>query len=439
MSSLKVGGNYFLYILLFLFLFVPYISVGGVTLHLPYYYLTFFTLAFLFLCLDKGDVKEYFVILLVFLTPYGWTLLVSISTGIFDISMQINYLNAFLVIFGAFGMATLIVNRLGEAAGYFFIKAIYFSGVAHAAIMVLAFFVGPVRDVLYKVVILGAKGQLFIEGLYRSPGLTTGGGDTLSAMQAISFVFGLYYVVSVRKDLPFGYFLFHLAAFSLLFVSVLLSARTGLVVLFLGIMCLIARQFFLMFMRARFSSATLKKLCWLILLLVSGIPVLYSGLVTSEYSRFVHRAFELYTNFVEHGKVGTSSTDELFKMFFLPTSDTGFLFGNGNFGRDAQLKILPSDVGYVRVWFGSGIIGVVLFYAPVLFALLYLYKRARLYLLLFPLCFLVLVFFTVNIKSYHGYGSDLVFKVFFLAVSVLVSLRRTPQKTHDQSASIRAD
>ncbi|MGM0858919.1 MAG: hypothetical protein ACQEW0_17895 [Pseudomonadota bacterium] len=418
---------FFYYLLVFLFLFMPYVNVLGVVLHLPYYYFFLFTCLFILVFSFRRISKEYFYTFMLFSVSYFWVLGISAWTGKFDLNMQINYLNAFLVIFGAYGLSIFIAKRYKAESGIFLIKAIYFSGVAHAVIMIITFFVSPVREALYSFVILGTKGQDFVDNMYRAPGLTTGGGDALSVLQAICLVLGLYYLISIRNKVSLLFVFGHLAFFSLLFVSILLSARTGLVVLFLGLFMLASRHYILLQRSGNLSRSTLKKLVFISIFFSFSIPILYFGLISSNYSRFAQRAFELYINLVEHGEIGTSSTDHLKTMYFMPSSSIQFLFGDGNFGRDVNLPVIPSDIGYVRVLFGGGIFGVILFYMPLVLLSMNFAKKAKVVGLYFPLVFIVSTLFLVNLKVYHLYGQDLGFKVLLLFVAILIAKQSRAQ------------
>jgi hypothetical protein len=412
----------FYYLLVFLFLFMPYIQAFGYVLHLPYFYRFLFVVLFFAVFANRGVAKKYLYIFTLFAISYLWVLGVSVWNGVLDINMQINYLNAFLVIFGAFGLSLFVVKRFGAESGIFLVKALYFSGVAHAVIMIAAFFVAPIRETLYSFVVLGTRGQEFIELLYRSPGLTSGGGDGLSVMQATALVLGFYYFISIKKRVLLPSVLLHLTFFILLFVSILLSARTGLVVLSLGLFLLATRHLVLMFYNRKVSRHTTIKFSALLVTFSVSIPALYLGFMDSDYIRFANRAFELYINLSEHGQVGTSSTDNFFKtMFFLPTSEMQLFFGDGNFGRDKELGFIPSDIGYVRVWFGGGLLGVILFYIPFVLIAGYFAKRAILTSLFFPLVFISSALLLVNVKVYHLYGTSMGFNLFLLVVATMSS------------------
>lgn len=413
----------FYHVLVFLFLFIPYVRVGSFVLHLPYFYLLSFAAIFLAVFCTRGVSREYLHVSMFIVASYSWVLWVSLWNGKFDMDMQVNYLNAFLVMFGAFGLSLILAQRFNAGSALFLVKSIYYAGVAHAIIMIVAFFLPLAREVIYSFVVLGDTGQEFIENLYRAPGLTTGGGDSLSVIQSTALVFGIYHLVTLRNRVSSLALLLHLAFFILLVISVLLSARTGVVIFVLGLGLLGSMHFGLMLRDGKFSRATLVKLGLLLGIFSLSLPALYVWVMNSEYSRLAMRAFELYINFAEYGQLGTSSTEQLKNMYFLPDSEKHFLFGDGNFGRDTSLGIIPSDVGYVRVWFGGGIVGLVVFYMPIVLMAVYFAKRAAITKLFFPLIFISSLLLLVNVKVYHLYGAHVGLKVLLLIVGILIGMR----------------
>lgn len=423
MTSARRLPASFYHVLVFLFLFIPYVRVGGSVLHLPYFYLFLFAVIFFAIFFTKGVSREYLYVSMLVVASYLWVLWISLWNGMFDADMQLNYLNAFLAMFGAFGLSLLLVRRFDAGSALFLVKSIYFSGVAHAIIMIVAFFFAPAREVVYSFVVLGDTGQEFIENLYRAPGLTTGGGDSLSIIQATALVFGIYYLVTLRNRVSLLALLFHLTFLIFLVISVLLSARTGSVIVMLGLFLLGSMHFFLMLRDGKSSRTTLMKVGLLLGVFSFSLPALYLWFMSSEYPRLAMRAFELYINWAEYGELKTSSTEQLKTMYFLPKSEMHLLFGNGNFGRDAALGIIPSDVGYVRVWFGGGILGIMMFYMPIFLMVAYFAKRAMITKLFFPLIFISALLLLVNAKVYHLYGAHVGLKVLLLIVGILIGMR----------------
>lgn len=73
--------------------------------------------------------------------------------------------------------------------------------------------------------------------------------------------------------------------------------------------------------------------------------------------QFTDWGFELFINFQNKGELTTSSSEDLLGMFIIPDDARTFFIGNGS------LFFAGYDVGYTRLWYYSGIIGTVLFFA----------------------------------------------------------------------------
>lgn len=75
------------------------------------------------------------------------------------------------------------------------------------------------------------------------------------------------------------------------------------------------------------------------------------------FSSFSTWAFELFTNFFEHGRLETKSSSGLEEMFIFPEDLHTIVFGKGDVG------FWGSDVGYSRLIFYVGVPGTILFFA----------------------------------------------------------------------------
>lgn len=74
------------------------------------------------------------------------------------------------------------------------------------------------------------------------------------------------------------------------------------------------------------------------------------------FSSFSTWAFELFTNFFEHGRLETKSSNGLEEMLIFPEDLRTIVFGRGDMG------FWGSDVGYSRLFFYVGIPGTILFF-----------------------------------------------------------------------------
>ncbi len=412
--------------LIFLMLYVPFVRFMGLTIHLPYIFLAICSIFFFYVVSKRRSIsKIYLNFILLYWIGGIWVYLVGVFFGNLDNVVLFSYFTGTLSVFAAYPIVK-ILSKYAIDNDVFIIRGVYLAGLAHAFIMVLAFFWAPFRNVLYTVIPLGESGEDFVEYMIRSPGLTTGGGDALSVIQCLALIFGIYYLTEVKKKVGLLYLLKHLLCFMLLFLSILLSARTGLVIIFAYLAWLILFRIWRFFLAQRISRSFVSKI--LIILLVSSICISagFNFLMNSEYSRFANRAFELFINYVETGSISSSSSEALQDMYILPQNNTQLLFGDGNFGRNEKLPYVSSDIGYVRIIYGVGLVGCLVLFLPLFYscyiAIRYLPLRYHLSTLIIITSIIILI---VNSKTFYYFEFRESFRVLFL---LLVSLTLTKVK-----------
>ncbi|KMQ51301.1 hypothetical protein CHISP_1784 [Chitinispirillum alkaliphilum] len=419
-NKLTQKNCWYLTVVLFLYIYAPFLNVSGIPIHLPYIYDLVFVLIFVYIITYNTVITSYINLLGLYTVGYVWILLISAVNGVLDTNMQLVYINGFSTILSSYAIAHLYFEKYKEEAAQYIIYGVFVSGVVHAIIMALAFFSDPFRTVLYSFVALSETGASFYRRGIRSPGLTSSGSDGLSVFQASTMVFGIVYLFTTnRKKTEIGRMLIYGTTFIVLLLSLFLSARTGLVVLIFGIVLFIIYKVFIPKIAIR--KKTIQKVWLLTCLCAFLVPMLIHLIMNSPYHRMAYRAFELYYNYTETGDVYTTSTNSLKEMFFLPENKNHLLFGDGNFGRDSNLPYIRSDVGYVRSIYGAGIIGTVFMYMWILYimimALKYWQTSPR---LAFLLVFLVLTILLFNIKVFHFAAKRETFKVLFILFTVLL-------------------
>jgi hypothetical protein len=92
--------------------------------------------------------------------------------------------------------------------------------------------------------------------------------------------------------------------------------------------------------------------------IISSIFLMIAGYIFAMFyfSSFSDWAFELFTNFFEHGKLETKSSNGLAEMFKIPEEVSVLIIGTGS------SAFTGSDVGYTRLLFYTGIFGVLAFF-----------------------------------------------------------------------------
>jgi hypothetical protein len=323
--------------------------------------------------------------------------------------MLVNYANWYLT-FGAAGGIAIYLQRRRAIAGFeVIVKAFCFATVLHCVVMLCGFLLPGFRDLLYSVVVLGDKGLEFVELSYRSPGLTSAGGDVLSHTNGLALVLALYCYVSERSYRALS----ALVSIVLLMSGVLLSGRTGLVVIGLGATLYFLSKGWSFLVSLRFKTFTFLRLMMSLWLTILSLASFYFAAAALGFERLLFRSSEIFLNLFLENEVSTTSTAMLSDMYILPSTQMQIVFGDGNFGRSAGLAYIESDVGFVRAMFGGGMVLLLL----LIILYLYMFHCARSYLnqsQRWILFFLLTSFFVMNFKSFHLIGSSLAAKVFML-------------------------
>ncbi|MFK3862206.1 hypothetical protein [Pseudoalteromonas rhizosphaerae] len=285
--------------------------------------------------------------------------------------------------------------------------------------MSVSFFSPSFSNILYSVIPLGEKGLEFIETNTRSPGLTGGGGDHLSIFQAFCIYCGVKYFVLSKFSIFRA--IFFLIGFSLLLMSIFLSARTGFVVLFLLFSWDV---FYTLFIKAGNLIDKIKSLSIYIFIFIFTIVIItitYYVLKDSSYIRFFNRAFEVFINYNNYGTFETNSSNTLLDMIIIPDSITHLFFGNAHFGRGEDFY-LHSDIGYIRMLYGGGFFGLLILFSPLLFISIVVIRIKCASLVLIREIILALIFTLVvaNFKVVHYFGSQETFKLLLFLFTFMV-------------------
>ncbi|MDM1066146.1 hypothetical protein HXZ88_11015 [Myroides odoratimimus] len=110
------------------------------------------------------------------------------------------------------------------------------------------------------------------------------------------------------------------------------------------------------------SNVKMYVICFVILAL-GVLYVVYNSDSLLKSSSFRH-AFEIFINFFEGKGFSSSSTTGLKNMFILPEEVRTWVIGDGIFNLDNGSYYMFTDVGYLRLLFYFGIIGLVVYFGP---------------------------------------------------------------------------
>ncbi|MGH8177787.1 MAG: hypothetical protein ACREV5_16145 [Steroidobacter sp.] len=214
--------------------------------------------------------------------------------------------------------------------------------------------IAPLRAAAGSLLSLDQKGH-WIETGFRGFDLSMGGGASAA------IVFSVILVALLRHVSLFQHGVLAALSAAVLLAATLLTGRTGLVVFAMGVALLIARA-----ATARMGLLAPSKgngFAWGFVALVLAVTI---ALLVSESSVAVHLRDVVLPWALEGlidapGAAGNQSVSAIAnEMLFLPNSDGALLFGTANAGRSDLLAYVPSDVGYVRLIFAVGLLGLLL-------------------------------------------------------------------------------
>jgi hypothetical protein len=234
-------------------------------------------------------------------------------------------------------------------------SVIFFQSIA----VVLDWVFPEVRNVFERIVV---HPEALLDVSVRAAGLSSSTGDGLAFVQACGAMFSFFLLARTR-----GYW--RRALLGLMFwtqvVSIVFLGRTGFVLLttFVAVQLLFSRN-------RKEQLRALMLLASVPALLVVGLYVLMPETIVALIdSNQLAYAFEFIYNYLEGGRLATSSTDEILTTeFILPLDEAALWFGNGRYTNPITgSNYIDADPGYVRTVFYAGIFGSIVVYGWLLF------------------------------------------------------------------------
>jgi hypothetical protein len=254
----------------------------------------------------------------------------------------------------------------------------------------------------------------------RSPGLSVSGFGVLSLSQAMAGILGVILLLTPKENnlsWPSKSFIF--MGLPLILLSIVVSGRTGLVALTFTFFLFVLFNIKLIYSNKQGMCMLFGLLLGIATLLSAMLLIAYSEI--ENYSRLIQWSLELYFRYEDQGTIATGSTNiVLDRMYFLPEGLVSTLFGVGDFGR--LEPALPSDVGYVLIIFGVGVLGVM---SMMMVFAYFTYKSIRA-LRLIPLVansvlLVTLMLIVANFKDpffFHIYGTNQIVCILFALMSM---------------------
>lgn len=365
------------------------------------------------------------VFLLTLVLSLWFSGVVLIYTGSSDftyIRMHLDYLLTFFFVMPILGYV-FVRNAGSEITKFDLTLVIILSGAVQAVVMILMLFFREFQAFLFAFIdTQGAHMRLDSEYRFRAIGLTGFASYSMAVCQSFVAYLFIPFWMQRRGKLVF---LISVAAFFCVVFSALLSARTAFIfVIPLYIWILLVG---IIFWRTAFSQRLLF-IFFSSAVVVAGVFILLYTSENDVYRRMISWVAELFLNYIDSGKLTTSSTESLKALFFLP-SDNTILWGDGKYLIDG-VYYKQTDVGYLRVLLYGGIWGSVLLYLSFasLFAMVVIYSvklYGRAYGGLHVLYFIL--FFVVNVKGsifFDGF-SALKFIVLYAFLIIIFSYKES--------------
>ncbi|KPQ29106.1 MAG: hypothetical protein HLUCCX14_07470 [Marinobacter excellens HL-55] len=342
------------------------------------------------------------LILLAFFIFYY--LLSEAGFGHSDPEVYIMFLRLLIYFFSAFFIARLFRSNGLDWSDL--LKAVVLSTTVNSAFVIVFFSSSELA--LIASLILDYDSQLnWIETGHRIFDISIGGGA--SASFTFSFVFFISLFLFLKEK---NYF--YVFQSLVIFLAIVLMGRTGLyfsavfIMIFL-FLCTIKESNSLVFIR-KFVPVLV------VFLFILAPIIFYSGVgeVVKDSQNFAWLTQGFFSGEVNHTARAIGS------MWSFPDDELGLLFGELNLGRNENLPYVKSDIGYVRLVYGYGLITTSVMVFGFLFFLTYLHtKNSSVVSALAILLYVAILL--MNFKELH-LASRGTFLVLFMLVSASILL-----------------
>lgn len=247
------------------------------------------------------------------------------------------------------------IETMGPRKAYeSLLTAVYATVLVHGFIIIFQFVFPAFRDLTYAVLI--NSNVLEFNKQFRMPGLAGAGGAQVSAVQGLGFFIGVHLAMIKKKSLPF------IIGNLILVMSFVLTGRTGFVLVGISFLYWIVNTVF----KKRSISSTIKvrgllarilMVAILLLFISKGVSFFFSDSYDDPMLKVaIDRTFETYLNFTETGDFSDTTLSSLSEMYEFPEKISTLIFGDVVL-YDNTAAGYNSDIGFVRILWGYGLIG----------------------------------------------------------------------------------
>lgn len=267
----------------------------------------------------------------------------------------------------------------------------------HSVVIIAMFLSDGMRNYIYSISDVSDLMRTQV-GTYRIAGFSGGGGALLSMVQGFSI---LLVPLILKHRLIKSLWLLLMITINI--IAIFLTGRTGLIISFLFFPVVYAS-----YLQKNILSVLLR---FMLMLIILAVVVIMLSLVFTKYipgeildyfsEKSIDRMFDWYTD-----PTRKNTIELLLESIHLPDLNfIGYLFGSSSLGR-LEGFWYHTDIGYLRILYGAGIVGSILLYALYLYLLLqsvFRFNRNLLYRvsIIFLLLFFVLQFKELMLFARH--------------------------------------
>lgn len=238
----------------------------------------------------------------------------------------------------------------------------------------------------FRIFGLGAS-KTFMAGIYNGFGLM------------LMAIFFRMYKFSFKQLFIFSF------KFLLIFLVGMMMARTTLVGALLAISIILMPKDFkatISMVKKRFLFITLAFIVPIVIIL---LLMNFSSTFAMTFGRAIEYGFEMFVNYFAYGSFETDSTNELKTLYVFPTEIKTYIIGDGYWAHPTDIGqyYMNTDVGYLRLIYYFGIVGLLTYLSMQMYLIVRAYKSfnigAEIYL------FVVAYLLVLNLKGF----TDLLF------------------------------
>lgn len=355
-------NRFFIFILLFLSLYGPRLKA------LDFMAVTTFSLALMsiFFLFCKKEIEK---ILFTNLVTYGVLFIffgfhyLQYNKG--DITAIGFCFKSIIYLLASYFLVVLYRNQNKALWGISILEDIVYATALNSVFVIVFFFFPSVSNIASQYLDYSNQNKWTDTG-HRIFDISIGGGAVASMTFAMVFILSIIFVYRQKKKKTMS------IVAVIIFLGVLFLGRSGFLVSIFSIFIFISMKIFCFDIRY-----LIKLFVNFIILLISLVFIYSADVVDVSFidSAWFEWLFELFISLDSNGSYETATSEAIGNMWLWPDSFSQLLFGDGNYGRTDFLPYISSDIGIVRIVFGSGVLGLFMLCLPLLKDLYFMIKR----------------------------------------------------------------